>query len=307
MYASKSIPVHQLIRNIGDRLHKKYCDHTLCIQYAWWVLEAITEQRKSDLLSHTPITLTPTQDEKLECWITNQVEQHIPLQYLIGSVPFLACDILVEPPILIPRQETEAWCADLIKKLQKVPNQSLRILDVCTGSGCIAIALAKTFPNALVYALDISEQALSLTKKNANHNQVSINLILSDLFTNVPQTILFDIIVSNPPYISQGEWSKLDPSVKEWEDSNALIAPDGGLGIIQQIITKATDFLDPQSILIAHHVPQLIIEIGHSHSSAVKTLYRNAGFKEVIVEKDLHGHDRIAAGYKLYAEQTTTL
>ncbi len=303
MFSQTPISINKLIQQSAKALHKKYHDKTLCTQYAWWGLQAVTAQSKTDLLLQKQITLSQEQCDRLTSWIKNQVENHIPLQYLLGSVPFVECEILVEPPILIPRQETESWCADLIEKLKALPYQSLRILDLCTGSGCIATAMAKALPHAKVYASDISEHALSLAQKNADHNNVDITMILSDLFTNIPSGLSFDMILTNPPYISKQEWHTLDRSVKEWEDTNALVAPDDGIGMIQQIISGSIPLLDPHHELIKHNIPQLVVEIGHTQGAIAQTLFRQAGFATVHVKKDTQGKDRIAVGYTTHVEQ----
>jgi release factor glutamine methyltransferase len=250
------------------------------------------------------ITLTQEQCDKLNHWIKSQVEHHIPLQYLLGSVPFIDCDILVEPPVLIPRPETEEWCLDLIKSLEQLPHQDFRILDLCTGSGCIAIALAKAFPHAHMYASDISDTALALAQKNAERNKVSINLISSDLFTSMPRDLTFDIIVANPPYIAEHEWHKLDPSVKTWEDTTALIASDDGLGMIKQVITDSVAFLDHHSEITSYGIPSLMIEIGHTQGESVQRAFEKADYKNVEIKKDQYGKDRIAVGYINNVEQT---
>ncbi len=304
MFLSQSIQITKLIQTIAQELHKTYQNQTLCTQYAWWALEAVTEQPKIRLLLQQKITLTQEQQNTLECWIKNQVENNIPLQYLLGSVPFIQSNILVEPPILIPRQETEAWCAELIEDLKQLSNQAFRILDMCTGSGCIAIALAQEFPKATLYALDISEQALALAQKNAEHNNVAITFLSSDLFDNLPSTVSFDIIIANPPYISEQEWHTLDPSVKEWEDTNALVASDNGTGMIKQIVNKALSFLDHNAELQTYNIPQLIIEIGHTQGQAVKNLFHEAKFARVEIKKDIYGKDRIAVGYINNVEST---
>jgi len=295
-----------LVQRIAQELHKKYQDQFLCTQYAWWALEAITEQSKTDLLMQREITLTQEQCDTLNAWIKSQVEHHIPLQYLLGSVPFIDCDILVEPPVLIPRPETEEWCLNLIKSLEQLPHQDFRILDLCTGSGCIAIALAKAFPRAKIYASDISDSALMLAQKNAERNKVNINIIASDLFENIPKNLRFDIIISNPPYITEDEWHQLDPSVKTWEDTTALVAHDDGLGMIKQIITDAIPYLDKNEEMIHYGIPQLIIEIGHAQGQAVKQALQKAGYKNIEIKKDEYGNDRIAVGYIDNVEQPET-
>jgi len=303
MFSPQTIIPTILAQAIAKELYKKYQDQFLCTQYAWWALEAITEQSKTDLLMQREITLTQKQCDTLNSWIKSQVEHHIPLQYLLGSVPFIDCDILVEPPVLIPRPETEEWCLDLIKQLEQLPHQDFRILDLCTGSGCIAIALAKAFPHARIYASDISDAALALAQKNAERNEVNINLISSDLFANIPQDLTFDIIVSNPPYIAEHEWHQLDPSVKTWEDTIALVAPDDGLGMVKQIIADSSMFLDKNSEIASYGIPQLIIEIGHTQGESVKRSFQKAGYKNVEIKKDEYGKDRIAVGYSNNVEQ----
>lgn len=305
MFSAITIQPQILAQQIAQELHKKYQDEFLCMQYAWWALEAITEQSKTDLLMQRELSLTQEQADMLNRWVQSQVEHHIPLQYLIGSVPFIDCDILVEPPVLIPRPETEEWCLNLIKSLEQLPHHEFRILDICTGSGCIAIALAKAFPQATVYASDISEQALALAQKNAEHNEVHINFISSDLFDDIPKDLHFDLIVSNPPYIATDEWRHLDPSVKTWEDSTALVASDNGLGMIKKIITDAIPFLDSSSELISYGIPPLIIEIGHKQGDLVKRAFQKAGYAHGEIKKDSFGQDRIAMGYIKHVEQSS--
>ncbi len=306
MFSPQTVIPNLLAQQIAQELQKKYQDQFLCTQYAWWALAAITEQSKTDLLMQRKITLTQEQCDTLNSWVKSQVEHHIPLQYLLGSVPFIDCDILVEPPVLIPRPETEGWCLELIKDLEQMPHHDFRILDLCTGSGCIAIALAKTFPQAQIYASDISDQALALAQKNADRNEVSINLISSDLFASIPKDLIFDIIISNPPYVSEHEWRQLDPSVKTWEDTIALVAPDNGLGLIKQIITESIAFLDKNSEMASYDIPQLIIEIGQTQGESVKKAFEKAGYKNVEIKKDEYGNDRIAVGYINNVEQTET-
>ncbi len=297
MIAEENLSIHDLVRSISNELQKKYKNQTLCIQYAWWVLEAITQKKKTDLLLHHSILLTSHQKEQLRQWVTQQVDDSIPLAYLIGSVPFGDCTILVEPPIIIPRLETETWCLELITRLHNISDQSFTILDLCTGSGCIAIALAKAFPKATIYATDISEDALGLAYKNAEHNNVNnITFLPSDLFTDIPNDLHFDMIISNPPYISFKEWQTVDPSVREWEDDAAHLAAEDGTAILKQVIKDAANYLIPHPEFIAHHIPQLVVEIGHRHAEVVESLFRTAGFCDIVIEKDLQGNDRIVSG-----------
>ncbi len=292
------VHINQLAESVAQKLSSKYHNEQLCTQYAWWVLEAITQQKKTTLLLKRTVQLTPEQHDTLAYWIKKQVEDNIPLQYLIGSVPFAACEILVEPPTLIPRQETEEWCVYLIEKLKKLGNVPLRILDLCTGSGCIALSLAKALPAAEIYASDISNGALALAHKNAKYNKInSVTFLSSDLLQDIPTTMRFDIIISNPPYISSQEWEHVDASVKEWEDPIALLASDDGLEIVKQVIKGAKSYLQPHEALQQLGIPQLIIEIGYQQGAQVKKLLEKEKFCNVAVQKDMQGKDRIVVGH----------
>jgi release factor glutamine methyltransferase len=289
--------INRIINAVAQQLATKYQDINLCTQYAWWALQAITHTKKADLIMQQSLDLTSEQQETLAQWIKQQVQDNIPLAYLIGSVPFLSSEILVQPPTLIPRPETEEWCARLIDQLKKLGTQKLRILDLCTGSGCIAISLAKELPHAKVYATDICDTALALAQKNAEYNHInSITFLASDLFQDIPSSLTFDLIISNPPYISWNEWRDLDPSVKDWEDNKALIASENGLGILRQVIQQAPIFIAPHPALTQHDIPQLIVEIGHLQADEVQKLFEKEGFSNVRVEKDLQGKNRIVSG-----------
>jgi release factor glutamine methyltransferase len=146
--------VDSMIRDIGNKLRALYDDRMLVKQYAWWILQALTKKKKAELIELRQIELVSEQERLLQEWLEKIIEQHCPLQYILGSVPFCDVDILVEPPVLIPRSETEEWTTNLIDKLKKLPVQDFSILDLCTGSGCIAIALARAFPKAWIVAVD---------------------------------------------------------------------------------------------------------------------------------------------------------
>ncbi len=290
--------VMHYINDIRHKIAPAYDgDETLCQQYAWWILQALCEMTKTQLIMQDAVMLSHEQQEQLDEWIHQIVEEKKPLQYILGSVPFADCDILVQPPTLIPRPETEEWCLHIIEHLQLLNNKKIKILDVATGSGCIAIALAHHLPLAQVLAIDISEAALELTEKNIErHTLLNITCIQSDLFGSIPQGMLFDIIVSNPPYISQAEFTHLDASVSHWEDPNALMADDNGLAIIKQIIAQAPQFIQVNKEMQNKNIPQVVIEIGYAQGAAVKKLMEDAGYNDVLVHKDLEGKDRFVTG-----------
>ncbi len=286
-----------LIHEIEQQLQQVYDELTLCRQYAWWMLEAITQKDKATLIAQQTISLSPQEQVTLDHWIGKQIDEHMPLQYLLGTVPFNGVEILVEPPVLIPRPETEEWTIKLIQQLKQLTNTKLTILDLCAGTGCIALAIAKAFPNATVYASDISDEALALAQKNAQHNNINnVTCIKSDLFASMPHNNQFDLIVSNPPYVAPEEWKNLDTSVTTWEDSQALIAQDEGLSIIKQIIQQAPHFIKANDQMQQRTIPQLVIEIGYKQGPKVVQLMKEAGFTNIQLHKDLERKDRVISG-----------
>lgn len=262
------------------------------------LLQKITGKSLISLLSECHVALTSEQEEQLARSLYEHCKEYKPLQYILGTVPFGDLEIIVEPPTLIPRPETEEWVLHLIDQLQGLHNKALTILDMCTGSGVIALSFAKQFPQATIYAVDNEARALKLAQKNAVHNDITnIQVIQSDLFSGLPKTVLFDLIVTNPPYISTTEYELVDPMVKQWEDTKALIAEDNGLAIIKKIIEKTPAWLKPNSELLHHGLANVYCEIGYTQGLAVKQVMQQYGYENVHILKDLAGHDRVAAGY----------
>jgi len=289
--------VVSVVKEIEKKLQARYTDQTLCNQYAWWIVEAITKKEKAELIAQQEIALDEAQRATVDIWLIRLIQEKTPLQYILGTVPFAGLEILVEPPILIPRPETEELCYNIIEQYKKLKNKKIKILDIGTGSGCIALSLAKAFPDSHVYATDISDDALALAQKNANHNKIkNVTFIKSDVYDNIPADLTFDFIVSNPPYIAKNEWKELDESVTEWEDPTALIAENKGLAIIEKIITGAAQFLHANEHMQKQNMPQLIIEIGYRQGADVTKLLETADFSDITIEKDLEEKDRFARG-----------
>jgi release factor glutamine methyltransferase len=290
----EDIKITTLIRDIEDSLRPIIEDDTMREQYAWWTLESITGLEKISLITRKTIRLTSQQKNTLAVWIDKMVNEHMPIAYLIGSVPFADLDIIVQPPVLIPRPETEEWVINLITDIKKTGAQHITILDMCSGSGCIALAFAKAFPDSMVYAIDISDNAIALGKRNAAHNNIhNVRFIQSNLFNELDTQTLFDIIVSNPPYISFAEFQEIDASVSTWEDTRALVATDNGTAVINDIISRAADYIKPHDALQKHTIPQLVVEIGYNQGPIVKNLMQSAGLSHVKVHKDLEEKDRV--------------
>ena len=216
----------------------------------------------------------------------NDLESFIngkPLQYITNHQEFMQMDFYVDENVLIPRQDTEILVEEVIS-ISKKMNKNIKILDLCTGSGCIGISLAKKIENAEVYASDISKNALQVAIKNAKNNNVKINYIESNLFENI-DNIKFDIIVSNPPYIEKNTILNLPKDVQN-EPKIALDGGVDGLDFYRKIIEEATKYLKTDGYLC--------FEIGYNQKESVCNLLKNnKNYKEIYSKKDLFNNDRI--------------
>lgn len=211
-----------------------------------------------------------------------RLENGEPVQYIVGDVDFYGNIIKVNKNVLIPRRETEELVEKTVNYIKKYINkQSVDILDIGTGSGCIPISIAKLVPNSNVSAVDISPEALEVAKENAKINNVDINFIQSDLFANVNQN--FDCIISNPPYIRRDE--EIMDIVKNNEPHLALYADDEGLYFYKEIIKSASKFLN-EKFVIGFEIGE---EQGNDIVNIAKNEFPNA---KVILEKDLQHLDR---------------
>ena len=285
--------IHYLITQIATQLSGTNADN--CQQAAWWILEAITQKSKTVLILEKNFNLSISQEEMLTNWLYKLKNQNYPLQYLLGSVPFLDLNILVKTPTLIPRPETEEWVDNLIKTFQAAKKEKLFVLDIGVGTGCIGLAIAKTFPSWNVLGVDISDKALALAEQNKIENKIeNINFIKSDLFECLPNK-KFDLIVSNPPYINQKQYEELADSVAQWEDRQALVASVDGLSVIKNIAAKAHKYLVESTNIC--NVPSLVMEVDYTHITEVKALLLNAYFSKVEIKKDLAGKERVVYAY----------
>lgn len=206
--------------------------------------------------------------------------EHEPIQYIIGEQEFMGLTFLVNSNVLIPRQDTEVLVEHALSMCQ-----GKSVLDVCTGSGCIAVSLAKLGSPAYVAAIDISLKALNVAKKNAIKNGVNVNFIESNMFQEVNQK--YDIIVSNPPYIKRGDIDTLMPEVKEFEPEIALDGKEDGLEFYRILTTQAIRYLNPDG--------KVIFEIGHDQAKAVCELLRENGYYNIKIIKDYSNLDRVVS------------
>lgn len=230
---------------------------------------------------HEPIT---AEDQKQIDEDMAKLLAHYPPQYLIGSEAFLDYRFKVTPDTLIPRPETEELVEKCLKLTQKQANQALKVVDVGTGTGAIAISLKDKRPTWQVSAVDLSSAALEVAKENAQQIGVALEFILSDCLDEVAGPI--DVLISNPPYISQDEYELMDVSVREFEPKMALFAENNGLAIYQKLAQQAQSKLAKDG--------KIFLEIGFMQGPAVKELFR-AAFpkKQVSIHQDLFGNDRM--------------
>ncbi|MCK9604140.1 MAG: peptide chain release factor N(5)-glutamine methyltransferase [Candidatus Omnitrophica bacterium] len=209
-----------------------------------------------------------------------------PLQYILGKTEFMGLEFRVNPSVLIPRPETEI----LVEKAAEMAT-SLKIMDIGTGSGCIAISLAKLLKDADIIATDISDNALEVAKENARRHGVKINFILADLFNAVDCVMHpVDLIISNPPYVASGEIATLQPEIS-YEPRIALDGGADGLDFYRRIINGAVDYLKKDGLLI--------LEIGFDQSRAIADIFQRSGkFKIIEIVKDYSNIERVMVAVK---------
>lgn len=234
------------------------------------------------LEKHRP--LTQEQEQRLSSLLLSRTRRR-PLQYLLGETWFYGRCFHVDENVLIPRQETESLCNLGIEHLKKRSEGT--VLDLCTGSGAIAVTIAAECPGTKVYASDLSESALSVAKKNAIQNHTDIAFFQGDLFRALPHFLRFDLILSNPPYIPSEDCKTLQDEVMQ-EPIMALDGGMDGLDFYRRIASEAVDYLNPGGALM--------VEIGFDQGEKVSRLFSMAGFASVQVHKDLYGQNRIVTG-----------
>ena len=228
--------------------------------------------------------------------IVTQLKQHKPIQYIIGSTEFYGIKLKVNEHVLIPRPETEELVDIIIKDHSQTLIANHTILDIGTGSGCIAIALKKNIPTATVAAIDISEKAIDQAKQNAKLNNVTINFLQQDVLKSFSHAdIKYNIIVSNPPYICHSEKRKMDKNVLDHEPNIALYVPDEDALLFYKAITNfAINHLE--------HGGKLYFEINEKYGDGVTDLLIKRGFNNVILRKDMSGKERMVIATKIQAK-----
>lgn len=231
--------------------------------------------------------LSGNEEEKVKS-ILQRLEKYEPIQYIEGKKYFSGREFFVRQGVLIPRPETE----ELVELAAQACKPNAKILDIGTGSGCIAISLAKKLPEAEVHAWDISEAALEVAKQNNEQLSASVHFEQHDILTyQATGEEAFDLIISNPPYITESEKAEMETNVLAWEPSIALFVPDNDpLLFYRRIGELALRMLTPNG--------KLFFEINRAYGDATKQLLCNQGYKKIHIQKDLSGNDRF-----VYAER----
>lgn len=265
------------------------------------LLEYVCHTDRNTLLAHGDMQVLAQQEEDYRA-LLSQRSSHIPLQHLTGTQDFMGLEFQVNGHVLIPRQDTE----NLVEEIMRDLHDGMRILDMCTGSGCILISLLHYSNDCTGVGVDLSEEALKVARENARRlleidaaetlvnagaqmpilsgeGEKDCKFVQSNLFENVEG--MFDLIVSNPPYIRPDVIETLMPEVRDYEPRMALDGRSDGLYFYREIIVHAREHLARGG--------QLFFEIGYDQAQAVVDLFQMQGYKEITVKKDYNGNDRI--------------
>lgn len=254
---------------------------------AWYLLEHLLKKTRTENVNrawyflHWEEEMSPQEELEYRDLLEKR-GRHIPLQHLTGVQEFMGLEFFVNDQVLIPRQDTET----LVEEAAKVLKPGAKVLDLCTGSGCVILSLAALVEGIEACATDLSRQALKVAERNAKRLGKQVVFRQGDLWE--PVVGRYDVIVSNPPYIPTGEIAELMEEVRCHDPWMALDGREDGLYFYRKLTERAASFLRPGGWLLA--------EIGCSQGQAVSELFRRAGLLEVSVVKDLAGLDRVVKG-----------
>jgi len=245
----------------------------------------VLKKQRIDLYTQFDWVVPQAQLEQLRVLI-KRAGAHEPVAYLVGKTEFYSLELEIGPDCLIPRPETELLVQHAIETLRTRTGEQA-VLDLCTGSACIAVALAKNHNQSHITASDISEPALQIAQRNVQKHKLDerIELRQGDLFEPVPGQD-FDMIVSNPPYVSDSEYETLEENVKAYEPRLALHAGPKGLDLYERMLSQMDGFLKPEGTLM--------LEIGCTQGPALQSMLTQQGlFADIQILKDFQGHDRV--------------
>ena len=275
--------MHPAYNYIKQAINGQYPD-TEASAIAKAILTDVFQLSTTDLYASKDMNFSTNQAEKLEVIIT-RLRENEPLQYILGNCYFCGLNFHVEPGVLIPRPET-AELVEWIISDRKCSDSLIRILDIGTGSGCISISLAKNLPQSEVHAWDISEDAIRIASGNAARLDANVRFRQTDVLGQVPTDTMMNVIVSNPPYITEAERTDMDANVTDWEPDTALFVPDNAtLLFYERIADIGKQILTPDGTIY--------FEINQRFGTETVDMLRKKGYRNVELRKDLSGNDRM--------------
>ena len=259
--------------------------------FFYLILEYRHKLRQIDLALNHELVFEEADIEKWKILLV-ELKKEVPIQYLLGKTNFYGLDFEVNEHVLIPRPETEELVEWIIRENSGIDRlKNLKILDIGTGSGCIAISLAKNITNAKVFAIDVSVEALAMAKKNAKNNNVAVTFLLQSILETDDLKQHFDIIVSNPPYVRNLEKQEIKKNVLDYEPHLALFVEDNDALIFYRKITELA-----QKNLVENG--KLYFEINQYLGTEMTDLMEKMNFKNIELRKDIYDNDRMMRGIK---------
>lgn len=279
--------MHPLVRQIREALHGSYADAEAL---------SLAKMLLVELFGFTTLELYggkdrgfPEKEQALLADIVCRLQNHEPIQYIIGRETFMDLTFEVDPNVLIPRPETHELVEWILDDYRLGAN--CRILDIGTGSGCISVSLARFLSGAVLEAWDVSDEALVVAKRNAVRNEVKVLFRKQDVFEAVPSSLKYNVIVSNPPYITEKEKVDMESNVLDWEPSIALFVPDSDpLLFYRRIAELGLGMLLPSGALY--------FEINRDYGAMMKLMLEDMGYRNVELRKDMFGNDRMIKAIK---------
>lgn len=274
--------MNQLVKYLHQELKDIYSVSEIDV-ISIFLLEKLTGMSRTQLLINKGLILNEDQ-KNTAMEYTNRLKDSEPLQYVLGETEFLGLTFKVNPSVLIPRPETEELVEWILEDWDN--KQAFSLLDIGTGSGCIPISVKHNRPNAAVYAVDLSKDALEVAMQNAKLNQTLIHFTKDDILIPTHTYQTYDVIVSNPPYIPQEEQENMDANVVDYEPKMALfVKDDDPLLFYKRIAEFAKKHLDVNGTLY--------FETHYQLANQVKSVLLKCGFKDVIIRKDISKNDRM--------------
>lgn len=280
----KLLTVKEVLDKTADYFKEKKIENSRF--NAELLLAHVLNMRRIDLYLNFDRPLIEAEIAELRKLIVRRIKRE-PLQYILGQTEFYSLPIHLTPAVLIPRPETEILVQKVIDHCRSLSAEEIQILDVGTGSGCIAVALAKNVTNAVVTAVDVSAAALEVARGNAVLNEVDVRFFELDALKPWPPEFLgvFDVVVSNPPYVSYSEYQHLQPEVRDYEPKISLLGGNDGLEFYRRFALHCASLLKPQG--------SAFFEIGDRQAVSVRNIFAEAGFENLKIFDDLAGRNRV--------------